>query len=258
MHPVYAIKKLNSTRLKVIRAEKHLVELERRVARSKKVHIYGFRREFDTERRVYIYHGPGSRRFPDEWGLIMGDWAQNLRASLDHLICSLALHNGKKACDGTQFPIFTSDPFRQEAKPELRKRFLSQLAGVTEEAIDLVKALQPYRSTELVPPRIPDEHFLAVLASASNTDKHRGVVTMGRQLRFPVKPSMNIRRLKNGSTKIEVPANLEPEKGFESQIAYRIAFRIPRHREGLGPERLRDLHNLVRDKVIPAFAGFFE
>jgi len=108
-----------------------------------------------------------------EWGVIVGDFAHNLRSALDHLVYQLAILNDwNPEKMGTQFPIFTTEGdylrngYRGRSKGELSNRD-SQLWGVSDAHKTIIDGLQPFKADK------PKANPLAVLNRISNRDKHR-------------------------------------------------------------------------------------
>jgi hypothetical protein len=106
------------------------------------------------------------------WGLLVGDFAHNLRGSLDHLVWQLVLLNGRQPSKANQFPI-AKDRDRYwvgtKEKQSVRER---TLAGVAEAHRQRIDAVQPF-CAPVVDGLYPDFHVLEVLARLSNTDKHQ-------------------------------------------------------------------------------------
>lgn len=110
---------------------------------------------------------------PPKLGILAGDWAHNLRGSLDHLVYQLAVLDSRpgKAPEGTFFPIAKTEREYTDPGPcgtaSLRDR---ALAGITEPHRALIDAEQPYvgRTREEA-----DRHLFSVLNAFTNTDKHR-------------------------------------------------------------------------------------
>jgi hypothetical protein len=107
---------------------------------------------------------------PLRWGAILGDWAHNLRSSLDLLTWQLVLRAGAAPTHRTQFPIFVDESRYAARAPRM-------IAGVTQGVSRTIQELQPYHPS---PFRIQigrsdnmPRHPLAQLAWISNTDKHR-------------------------------------------------------------------------------------
>jgi hypothetical protein len=99
--------------------------------------------------------------------LIAGDYLQNLRSVFDYLVWQLILANGKTPHEtNTAFPICKSPKSFNEAKDR-------KLAGVPEEAIELIEKLQPY------PERNPGNRpqTIHILDELTNANKHRQVLS---------------------------------------------------------------------------------
>ncbi len=98
---------------------------------------------------------------PDYLGLVLGDYVNNLRGALDHLVGQLALLAGAAPTRAHLFPISSH-------AHDFTKRAGKALAGLREDHVAAIERLQPLNS-----PISPDEHPLALLQWLSNTDKHR-------------------------------------------------------------------------------------
>lgn len=114
--------------------------------------------------RIGIYRQP-----PLEWSAIIGDYLQNLRSALDHLVWVLVLANGQKP-SGNAFPIFDQPPPKKSSHPE-REKWKRHVRGVHPGAVRFIELCQPYNG-----PDGPSRHALAVLRTLSNEDKHRTLV----------------------------------------------------------------------------------
>jgi len=113
----------------------------------------------------------------DEWGLLVGECAHNLRSALDNIAFALA----RRHCDPPPkpsriaFPIFTDETrFEKEARPTLE-----QLSAA---ASGLIKGLQPFNHTGSAVADAPASYALQLLQSLNNADKHRvpSVVVIGQ------------------------------------------------------------------------------
>jgi hypothetical protein len=109
---------------------------------------------------------------PVRWGLILGDFANNLRSSLDHLAWALVVRGRSppdtltpKQQGNIKFPIMDK---RSEYNGELPSR-LPGVVGPRDKA--LVRASQPY----LWGARARHLHPLSVLRTVNNADKHRTI-----------------------------------------------------------------------------------
>src|SRR6266446_595524 len=107
---------------------------------------------------------------PVEWRLIIGDAVSNMRASLDHLACQLALRVREECCH-TEFPIFS------EETPETARRFKKLGKFIGTEAVARIQFFQPYKRDNSVADDIvrTDLHRLATL---DNINKHRLLIVV--------------------------------------------------------------------------------
>ena len=108
-------------------------------------------------------------RPPDELGLVLGDFIQNVRAALDQSIFALGVEQSERS----EFPIHSDE--RQyigtdDTHPVSRRDLT--LAKLPDEYRTVIDAAQPYRRGTRHAIR---EDPLAILASLSNADKHRVV-----------------------------------------------------------------------------------
>jgi hypothetical protein len=115
--------------------------------------------------------------------VIMGDVLFNFRSALDHLAVALAPRKRRYAAS---FPIELVDPWEEAGTdvdssdvPERRRRFESTVSGMPREAVAVIKSLQPYN----LPPDEAHHHFLYVLSSLENADKHRQLILLSNGVR---------------------------------------------------------------------------
>jgi len=110
---------------------------------------------------------------PLTFSVVGGDVVQNLRSALDYLVWQLVLIDGEKPGTHTAFPIYTSKSKFDKRVRNPPKNRPSPLAGIEPkgEKWTLLEGFQPYEREE--PPEIDP---LAILASFSNRDKHRGLL----------------------------------------------------------------------------------
>jgi hypothetical protein len=101
---------------------------------------------------------------PLRWATIAGDFIQNTRAALDHLVWALVLLNGEQPSRQNQFPILDRAP----ATTRERQTWDRALSGVSEAARERIELAQPYQREDA-----PEHHLLYGLREMSNTDKHR-------------------------------------------------------------------------------------
>lgn len=99
-------------KLKVKRAATHLEALHKEIRPflDSKPKPYRFVSKVDVETSRYVLHLIIERPPPLEWSLLVGDFVQNLRAALDHLIWQMIRANGQKPGGRSAFPIFDQRP----------------------------------------------------------------------------------------------------------------------------------------------------
>lgn len=133
-----------------------------------------FRDHFDTDESCWVFELEPFLTCPDCWSLLAGDAIHNFRATLDYLAWQIAAAGSDPKPlakpELVQFPIF-STPSKKGVPPA--KRFSDalprNLPGAQQRHIDVVESFQPYTRADGAFWRDP----LALLADASNTDKHR-------------------------------------------------------------------------------------
>jgi len=164
---------LDGPRAKLRRAHHHLEGLYDDFNRTVGPQQHSLVREDGDEPRTHIFRAQNVPPLPPDWGLIVGDFAHNLRSALDHLVWQLVLLSGSKPGRDNQFPICSAGTrywcSKKDGTPSVRDR---SLRGVAEQYRTPIDAVQPYRrgqDTELA--------FLSGLADLSNFDKHRVIQT---------------------------------------------------------------------------------
>jgi hypothetical protein len=158
---------LSSSRAKLDRAHEHLRVLHAETAafyegNPNEGQPYKVGSEYRANSCQYVFTIKVLREPPPLLGLLLGDYAHNLRAALDHLVCQLALAAGG-TCDTTQFPICST----HSNFVEKEGTWLKGIDNLSHRAT--IEKLQPYHSGEAE----RDSHFLNVIAWLDNTDKHR-------------------------------------------------------------------------------------
>ena len=131
--------------------------------------VYEDPEEADAFRRQH-----NSRDVPLRFSVTAGEVLYHLRSSLDHLACDLIRPNGGCVTPQSQFPIFTFKPTKRKGMA----RYRDQVSGIAAEPAAMIEALQPYHRGE-----DGSAHFLAVLKSLSNFDKHNSLVLQSVRLK---------------------------------------------------------------------------
>ena len=178
-----------SWRLKHARAKEHLDHLEVHLASYFNRHPYGPRRRHRGKPNPYVWcFSLNVIEEPDDQAsLIFGDVVHNLRSALDHLASALT------PCDSGRiaFPIEIANIWDTDESgnfvhkdSDARKRYLSNVEGMSFEVLAILNELQPYnarlaqRVSQVRPGQAPELHPLRVLGLFDNADKHRELVRL--------------------------------------------------------------------------------
>jgi hypothetical protein len=140
--------------------------------------VRAFRTEYDAKRHGFRVIVEDLAPMELRWCLLVGDIANNFRASLDHLAWAITLRGrtppgsgrlSKSQENGVYFPIaqHRSD-FNADVDPRARR---PKLPGVGRADRAKVRRRQPYHRAAKNRPR----HPFSLLASINNRDKHRTI-----------------------------------------------------------------------------------
>jgi hypothetical protein len=157
---------LTEPNLKVGRAKKHLDTLEPLVKRFEESQPYKIFQEVNAEAGEYILHVLMPEIQPPDLALIAGDFVNCLRSALDQLTWQLALLTTKKPSSEIQFPIIEKD------SPDAQARIARITFGIPDEAITVMKSLQPYKGGNAY-----RSNPLWILNKLWNIDKHRAIIS---------------------------------------------------------------------------------
>jgi len=124
---------------------------------------------------------------PARWSVLIGDIASNLRCSLDHLACQLAVMNNRTPGRETAFPIF-----EDEAKYRSSGTQMIRLLSLGHQAI--MDEFQPYPGN----PNQAANHPLLVLKELRNLDTHREVHSLVLSINIPQQPLHSARHVRDG------------------------------------------------------------
>ncbi len=162
-----------SWRLKIARAEHHLVELRDLVNRYRDGHHY----------RAVCTHPP--RPQPTHWrfvleitkppdpqiAIVLGDLLFNIRSALDHIAVACAPAKRKRQAG---FPLYEKRPEGEE-----QRKFESMIKGMPSEALAIIEYEQPYNVRNRAPNVRPDSvETLFTLSALQDADKHRGLADL--------------------------------------------------------------------------------
>lgn len=244
-----------TTHLKMGRAKKHLDVLGRA--------IRCYRSHPEKVNRVSSYEDLEAGDFViktealDEdtlltFGLIAGDFIHNVRSSLDHLAWSLALKVNRKPPRRICFPIEKEDSL--DAQINITKA----THGIPEEAIAIMKSLQPYNSGNAY-----KSTHLWRLHALWNLDKHRSIASHSTVsdeiLRVPPDMAAVIKReaFDNGAI-VRIPLALKHRiMRFNPNPGVDVRFGDQEEGIIVSLQDFRDIYEFVSVEVVPRFTRFF-
>jgi hypothetical protein len=187
------------------------------------------------------------REVPERSYLLVGDFAHNLRSSLDYVVWSLVTKATGKTPKSTaiQFPI--------QAKEAL-DTFARQIEGVPQSVLGVIESLQPFHCVD------PKDHPLWQLHKLDIIDKHHRIA-MNENAFNVGSPDFSRRaghRVYHGDNYVEfsfpiygpvIPIHYNPKPDIQFGAGEDNLF--------VTPERLEEIYRFVVSDVIPRFAQFF-
>lgn len=237
---------------RVRRAGHHLDDLDTKVDEflDQKPKPYDSVAEPKADGTGYLYRAIVRKQPDPQWGLIVGDFAHNLRSALDNLLWDVVPPSLRR--NNLTFP-FCRDP------TEFRTKTLPVLAVCTQDVIDAIERSQPYNRKNL---NVRDDRLI-VLNSMWNQDKHRmstavshvpthhiivGMVFPGL---FNFRPRL-VQAFDDGDV-IGVSDYTGPEENLHSEFAFDIAFQYWRPKRTIARITLHKMYEIVAHEVFPAF-----
>lgn len=157
----------HGVRLKLRRAHEHLVMLDKEIKAFHMIQPYRMVHETWADDTVHILRAEITQGLPEMLPVILGDCLQNMRAALEHLAWELVVVGDGAPGSKTGFPIFKDDPFAPDADKRLTNSFRNKVRSMPEEAIAILKRLQPHLGDD------PEHEFLWLLNEYANIDRHQ-------------------------------------------------------------------------------------
>ena len=151
--------------VKIERAKKHFVELNETCLAFQQTNPYEVDVKRDPETRNLIYYVFRVDPVPDSLGAIAGDFIQNLRSALDHLIRHLMEVRGI-----TRFDTESNFPIGSDAKDYSKTKLRGMEKILRKDAVDALRSIEAYKGGR--------GHQLWVLHRLNNIDKHRLLITV--------------------------------------------------------------------------------
>lgn len=168
-----------SFELKLRRSLRHLRELEVAIDAYAKAHPYKVvpheSNEVHPRRRTFYAF---VNQPPDPaLSIVLGDVLYNLRSALDHLAVAFVAPGRRR---NASFPIFVDDLWATDpatgcyvnADEHARKAFDTATKTMSDDALEVIRSLQPFRTH----PHAPATSPLALLNRLSSADKHSRLV----------------------------------------------------------------------------------
>lgn len=255
--------------LKLGRAEHHLIDLERLLARFTDTHPYTVSHTIEGKKQRDVWRLTFTTAPHCDISLLAGDFLYNVRASLEYLAGALVPSSERSH---VMFPL-VSEPVwdipkvegENEERTKSRERWITTTRKMHADAVAILKWIQPLKSAIGPPPDAGELHKLLaldVLNRLSNQDRHRKLTVAWAGLREPeTRTTMNDGSIV-GWGPSPAPAHLSPGNGTEIVAppgAVNVEIRgTPAVLISLGdpdlnvllPERFRDLLDHVRNDIV--------
>jgi hypothetical protein len=149
---------------KVVRAHEHLQSLEAELNGYYKSHPAKVVRQDEGSPDEYIARVITDEPIPAKLPVILGDFIQNLRSSLDYLVWELVIAAKDTPGKHNMFPICSTPEAFQYATVKQRR-----LASVPVDAVALIERLQPYNGGDF------NKALLWIVDDLCNINKHRRI-----------------------------------------------------------------------------------
>lgn len=249
--------KFKGPRLKIERAKFHLDEIEALLAEYQALSPY--RTVFKLNPEKTFYECRMTEFIPPlpAFGVVIGEFAYQLRSALDNLIYEFSVPNfgptvpkQQEAERVPQFPLLTSDLRKIPGSP-FTHGFLKYVAPAVSE---LVGSFQPYAHPQ--PPTKP--YALTVIEALAIRDKHRAVHVTGTDMMVLVAflpEGVKVKMTSSANYReifALVPAHMDPIADFCPYVSYNVAVHVP-DVAAVHIGYLREVHDFVANEVVPAF-----
>ena len=252
---------LQSPRLKIKWAEKHLDTIDSYIPKFEAVEPLGLGYQLNAEGT--FYEGRLSAKYPPflDFGVEIGEFAYQLRSALDNVIYALSSPNFPGEPLSAQRGRAERVPFfaicRDQNADAIRSRIAFVADDIKEQVFEAIDKHQPYKLGDRA-----ELHQLAVLDELNIRDKHRIVNATTSNITIdsrsvPSGVEVISGNANHGDIVVRVPGHLDPERDFQPHISFEIILQLGRPAEGIRLAALRGIYDYVREEVLPDFAGFF-
>ncbi len=165
--------------LKVKRAQKHIIDIERAAREYAGHHPYEFRRLRYPDHQLKVGFQMRITQQPDPMiAVVLGDFVHNLRSALDHVIVACT---PKKRWKSASFPILFEDIWEKDRAGDFvvndaqrRADLETAVGGLPDGARAVVIRTQPYHHRGEA-----YRDALGIISRVENADKHRQLITVG-------------------------------------------------------------------------------
>ena len=156
---------LDDIRSQIQRAEKHINDFRAEVELFRATNPYRIASQPNLQASHIIYDVLKADAIPPPIPAVAGDVLQNLRTALDYLACSLVPGCRQNLSEHIYFPILKKAP----TPDQINTAFDGKVKGASEEAINKIASLKPYKGGDDVLWRL---HML------NNIHKHRLLIAV--------------------------------------------------------------------------------
>jgi hypothetical protein len=251
---------LESARLKLQRAEDHMVEFNRRMAEFRATDPWHVIRDLEGDGVEHLYRVEIRAEPPPYLGTIIGDFFHNVRSAFDSIAYDLSMTStplpSKKQQRRIGFPFSRTQKSFEDA-------ISKQLRFVARKAQKEINRLQPYLSWD---PSWGDQpHDLLTIGDANNIDKHRFVhpvpafpfTFMWTRPHGVPDPTQEI-IVPSGSllTSGQELARFVFEEPQQVDLNFHPSIDVTFDGKEVASLQLKRLLELVRDKIVPRFEQF--
>jgi hypothetical protein len=185
---------------------------------------------------------------PAESGLIFGDAVSCMRSALDYLAWQLALLTTPKPSRDVCFPVI------EENSVDAQVRFTKQTFGIPDDAIAVMKSLQPYHAGALY-----QAHHLWRLNKMWNVVKHRhiGIHSTMVEILVPAHIKPIEMKIVGNHGIMRFPISAKPDMGLHPAVTYEIQFGDERESVISILSDLDKIYEYIGTVVFPQFERFF-
>lgn len=170
--------------LKLKRAQKHMVDIDRAARRYASLNPYELVRVRDSHRERKVGYKVRITAQPDPMiAVMLGDFIHNLRSALDHIVVACV---PKVRRNSAGFPIEFRDIWAKGADgqfvvnySEAREKFASAIKGLPDAAIAVIKRYQPYHLGSGA-----HRATVGIISRLENADKHRQMIAIGGGVKY--------------------------------------------------------------------------